>query len=100
MTVDQQGTLYVAAGFNFPNLPVETAERHKAGVYVLTSGGELLDFVPVPMDMVTNCAFGGTDLKTLYITAGHTLWSIRTEVPGHVLYRDVGALPLILRGFT
>ena len=94
MSVDQRGTLYVAAGFNFASPPVETAERYKAGVYVLTSGGELVDFVPVPMDMVTNCAFGGADLKTLYITAGHTLWSIRTEVPGHVVFRRAGGAAL------
>jgi sugar lactone lactonase YvrE len=47
----------------------------------------LLDFVPVPMDMVTNCAFGGGDLRTLYVTGGHTLWSIHARVPGHVIYR-------------
>jgi gluconolactonase len=87
MAIDQQGTLYVAAGFNFPKLPVETSDRYKAGVYVLNSGGELLDFIPVPMDMVTNCTFGGVDLKTLYITAGHTLWSIQTQVAGHVVCR-------------
>jgi gluconolactonase len=85
MTIDQQGNLYVTAGFNFPNPPVETADKYKAGVYVINPGGELLDFVPVPMDMCTNCTFGGEDLKTLYITAGHTLWSVRTEVAGHVL---------------
>lgn len=84
MAIDEVGRLYVAAGFNFPNLPAETATRYKAGVYVISPGGELLDFVPVPMDMVTNCEFGDADLQTLYITAGHTLWSIRTEAKGLV----------------
>jgi len=42
----------------------------------------LLDFAPVPKDEVTNCAFGGDDLKTLYITAGSTLWSLRVNTPG------------------
>ena len=33
---------------------------------------------------MTNCTFGGKDLKTLYITAGHTLWSIQTTAKGFV----------------
>jgi gluconolactonase len=33
---------------------------------------------------VTNCAFGGRDLKTLYITAGGSLWSIRVKNAGIV----------------
>ncbi len=84
MAIDQQGRLYVAAGFNFPNLPAETAEQYKAGIYILSGDGDLLDVIPIPMDMVTNCTFGGPDLRTLYITAGHTLWSISTKVPGHL----------------
>ena len=40
--------------------------------------GELLTFLIVPSDEVTNCAFGGDDLKTLYITVGGVLYSIRT----------------------
>jgi gluconolactonase len=44
--------------------------------------GNLLDFLPVPTDEVTNCAFGGTDNKTLYITGGGVLYSIRTKNPG------------------
>ena len=31
---------------------------------------------------MTNCAFGGDDLQTLYITAGGTIYSIRTSTPG------------------
>ena len=58
----------------------------KEGVYVLSPEGELLTFLPVPTDEVTNCAFGGDDLKTLYITGGGTLYSIRTTTPGHVVF--------------
>jgi protein-tyrosine-phosphatase len=36
-------------------------------------------------DEVTNCAFGGDDRKTLYITGGGTLYSIRTTTPGVML---------------
>ncbi|HEY7329891.1 MAG TPA: SMP-30/gluconolactonase/LRE family protein [Gemmataceae bacterium] len=83
---DQKGRLYVAAGLNKPNPPFEPAEDKKGGVYVLSPEGELLAFVPVPTDEVTNCAFGGDDLKTLYITGGGTLYSIRTTTSGHVTF--------------
>jgi gluconolactonase len=79
---DQLGRLYVAAGLNKPNPPFEPAEDQKAGIYVFDIEGELLDFLPVPRDEVTNCAFGGDDLKTLYITAGGALYSVRTSTPG------------------
>ncbi len=83
---DQQGRLYVAAGLNKPNLPAEPADDVKGGIYVLSPEGKLLTFLPVPRDEVTNCAFGGDDLKTLYITGGGTLYSIRTGTPGRVLW--------------
>jgi gluconolactonase len=83
---DQKGRLYVAAGLNKPNPPYEPAEDVKGGIYVLSPEGERLAFLPVPRDEVTNCAFGGDDLKTLYITAGGTLFSLRTTTPGRVIY--------------
>jgi gluconolactonase len=42
----------------------------------------LIDFMPIPRDETTNCGFGGADMKTLFVTAGGTLWGIRTKVPG------------------
>ncbi|HEV3343763.1 MAG TPA: SMP-30/gluconolactonase/LRE family protein [Pirellulales bacterium] len=83
---DRAGRLYVAAGLNKPNSPFEPAEDRKAGIYVISSDGTLLGFMPVPRDEVTNCAFGGDDLKTLYITAGGTLYSIRTTTAGRVVW--------------
>ncbi|MEM8671431.1 MAG: SMP-30/gluconolactonase/LRE family protein [Planctomycetota bacterium] len=82
MAVDQTGRLYVTAGLNYAAPPHETADKYRAGVYVLSPEGELLQTIPVPIDMVTNCAFGGVDHKTLYITAGHKLWSVRVNSPG------------------
>lgn len=82
MAMDVEGRLYAAAGFNFPKPPVETATKYKAGIYVIAPQGGLLQFIPVPADMITNCTFGDADRKTLYITAGHKLWSIRTGTPG------------------
>ncbi len=82
MVQDTEGRLYVAGGLNKPRPPAETASRYKGGVYVLTPEGKLLDFVAIPRDEVTNCTVGDADLRTLYITAGGTLWSIRTRTPG------------------
>lgn len=84
---DQEGRLYVAGGLNKPNPPAEPAKDVKGGIYVIDpQSGKLLAFQGVPTDEVTNCAFGGDDLKTLYITGGGTLYSIRTTTPGRVLW--------------
>lgn len=85
--MDVANRLYVAAGLNIANPPNETAKPYTGGVYVLSVEGRLLDFIPVPKDEVTNCAFGGEDLQTLFITAGGTLWSIRLDSPGRVLFQ-------------
>ncbi len=84
--MDTEGRLWVAAGRNEPVPPYE-ATTFGAGVYILTPDGELLDTVPIPRDETTNVAFGGEDLKTLYITAGGSLFSVDTAVPGRVSYQ-------------
>jgi gluconolactonase len=89
MKLDQLGRLYVAAGLNKPNPPAETQETPTAGVYVFSPEGKLLEFVPIPRDETTNCAFGGDDLRTLFVTSGGSLWSIRTAVPGRILLGNV-----------
>jgi sugar lactone lactonase YvrE len=84
---DTKGRLYVAGGLNKPNPPAEPATDVKGGIYVIDpETGKLLAFVGVPTDEVTNCAFGGDDLKTLYITGGGTLYSIKTTTPGRVIW--------------
>jgi gluconolactonase len=82
LKMDRQGRLYVAAGLNKPNPPYETADKLKGGVYILSPEGKLLEFIPIPVDEVTNCAFGGADLKTLFVTAGGTLWSVAVTTEG------------------
>ncbi|QDU93679.1 SMP-30/gluconolactonase/LRE family protein [Lignipirellula cremea] len=82
--LDSAGRIYAAAGFNVPSPPRETSKTYKAGVYVISPNGGLVDFIPVLEDMATNCTFGGDDLKTLFITAGHKLWSIRLDTPGYL----------------
>src|SRR2546423_6813704 len=70
---DQKGRLYVAGGLNKPNPPFEPAKDKKGGIYVFDQEGKQLEFLPVPRDEVTNCAFGSEDLETLYIAGGPTL---------------------------
>ncbi|MFM8273952.1 MAG: SMP-30/gluconolactonase/LRE family protein, partial [Gemmata sp.] len=83
---DSKGRLYVAGGLNKPT-EAEPATDVKGGVYVIDpESGSLLAFIGVPSDEVTNCAFGGDDLKTLYITGGGTLYSVRTTTPGKVVW--------------
>jgi gluconolactonase len=82
MKLDAEGRLYVAAGLNEPHLPQETAESPTAGIYVFSIDGDLFQYVRIPRDETTNCGFGDEDLKTLFVTAGGSLWKIRTAVPG------------------
>jgi gluconolactonase len=81
MTVDTEGNLYVAAGLNMPRGSDETMDT-KAGIYVISPAGELKRFIPIPEDILTNVAFGGPDMKTLYVTAGKTLFRVRVDTPG------------------
>jgi gluconolactonase len=86
LKIDQLGRLYVAAGLNSAHPPYETADKLRAGIYVLSARGERLGFIAIPYDEVTNCAFGGEDLKTLYITAGGHLLSLSIGTPGRVSF--------------
>ncbi|MBS0262215.1 MAG: SMP-30/gluconolactonase/LRE family protein [Planctomycetes bacterium] len=88
MAVDIQGNLYVAAGINHARGPHESTEV-PPGIYVFTPQGELRGRIPIPEDVLTNVTFGGDDLKTLYITAGRTLFSIRVTIPGYVVHRRI-----------
>ena len=81
MTIDSEGNLYVAAGLNRRRGTSETLDT-QAGVHVFSPDGELLEHIPIPEDTITNAAFGGPDLRTLYVTAGKTLFSVRTDITG------------------
>lgn len=81
MTIDSEGNLYVAAGLNRLRGTSETLDT-VAGIHVFAPTGELLEHIPIPEDTITNAAFGGPDLRTLYVTAGKTLYSIRTDIEG------------------
>ena len=81
MTIDSEGNLYVAAGLNRRRGTSETLDT-VAGIHVFSPDGELLEHIPIPEDTITNAAFGGPDLRTLYVTAGKTLFSVRTDITG------------------
>lgn len=81
--MDREGRLFVAAGRNRANR-FETADEFRGGVYVLSPEGRLLEFIPLEKDETTNCAFGGKDLKTLFITSGDQLWSVRVKTAGRI----------------
>lgn len=74
MTVATDGRIVAAAG-----------SGPKGGVYVLTPEGQAAGFIPVP-ESPTNVEFGGPDRKTLYITAGTSLYRIATTLTGHHLW--------------
>jgi gluconolactonase len=81
MSIDTQGNLYASAGLNQLRGTSETLDT-KTGVHVISPEGTLIKFIPIPEDTITNNAFGGADMKTLYVTAGKTLYRVRTEIAG------------------
>ena len=86
MTVDSTGVLYIAAGILRPRGPHETTDV-PPGIYILSPTGELRSRIPVAEDVLTNVTFGGDDLRTLYITAGKSLLTVRTSTPGWAVHR-------------
>jgi gluconolactonase len=85
MRLDSKGNLWVAAGISAPRTANETADV-PTGVYVISPQGKLLGRIAIPEDVITNLAFGGPDKKTLYVTAGKTLFQSSTVVAGYSLY--------------
>ena len=69
MCLDQYGNIYTT--YN--------------GIVVLNQDGGLIGRIPVP-EHPANCKFGGTDGKTLYITARTSLYSIAMNVAGPSLF--------------
>jgi gluconolactonase len=74
MTVTTDGRIVAAAG-----------SGDKAGAYVFSPDGKLLEVIPTPEDPA-NVEFGGDDGKTLYICAGRSLYRIKTTMTGFRLW--------------
>ena len=81
MCLDRDGNAYITAGLN-GGFSSEQDSSVKAGVYIVSPQGRALGFIPVPEDSVTNCTFGGPELKSLYVTAGTALWRIDLNARG------------------
>jgi gluconolactonase len=74
MTVTTDGRIVAAAG-----------SGDKAGAYVFSPDGRLLEVISTPEDPA-NVEFGGEDGRTLYICAGRSLYRIRTTMTGFRLW--------------
>jgi gluconolactonase len=66
LAMDVEGNLYVAAG---------------SGIEVFDKKGNNLGAIKVP-EAPANCTFGGTEYRTLFITARTSLYQIGLKVPG------------------
>ena len=86
MCVDSRGFLFIAAGIARPRGDHETQDV-PPGIYVVSPDGQVQGRIPIPEDVLTNCTFGGSDLKTLLVTAGRTLYQIRLKYPGWLVHR-------------
>jgi gluconolactonase len=78
MTVTTDGRIVAAAG-----------SGDKAGVYVFSPEGNLLEVIHTP-ESPANVEFGGEDGKTLYICAGRSLYRIKTTMTGYRLWPPRG----------
>jgi gluconolactonase len=70
MTVTTDGRIVAAAG-----------SGSSAGAHIFAPDGRLIAVIPTP-EAPTNVEFGGPDHKTLYITAGKSLYRIATTMTG------------------
>lgn len=69
LKIDSQGNIYCAA---------------QGGLHVYAPDGTRLGVVQMP-GQTANFCFGGPDLKTLYMTAVSSIYSIRLKVPGNTM---------------
>src|SRR5207249_4330494 len=69
LEVAADGTLFVCAGIQTPRRRGEST-LYPPGVYLMTPAGEAIEQIAIPEDLITNCCFGGEDLRTLFVTSG------------------------------
>jgi gluconolactonase len=74
MVLDTHGNIYATA-----------EEGNRTGVYIFSPAGKQLGHIRTP-ETATNCTFGDTDLKTLYITAGTSVYKLRLNATGFLPY--------------
>ena len=81
LCLDSAGNLYIAAGLHKTRGSSETLDT-RPGVHVVTPEGKLVGFVSTPEDTITNCAFGGPDRRTLFVTCSKYLLQIPAKIGG------------------
>lgn len=67
MKIDMKGNIYSAG---------------PGGIWIFSPQGKHLGTITVPGGRVGNCAWGGSDWKTLYITAASNVYRVRVNIPG------------------
>jgi gluconolactonase len=67
MTLDREGNVYLTGG---------------RGVSIFDPSGKLLQRIAVPQRWTANVCFGGADRRSLYITAGDSLYRLPMKVAG------------------
>jgi gluconolactonase len=67
LAIDVKGNLYITTGL---------------GVQIFSPEGKALGIIEVP-EGPANCDFGGKDLKTLFITAKTSVYSVEMPIAGH-----------------
>lgn len=73
MTVTKDGVIVATAG-----------SKENAGVWFFDPSGKKLAVLKTPEDP-SNCCFAGADKKTLYVTAGKSLYRVKLTIVGHSL---------------
>jgi gluconolactonase len=66
MTIDVEGNIYLTG----------------TGVTIFDKNGNRIGNIVVPESWTANVCFGGTDLKSLFITASKSLYRIRVKIKG------------------
>lgn len=68
LTIDTRGNLYITSSL---------------GLQIFSPDGKALGIIAFP-EQPANVTFGGQSMKTLYVTARTSLYSVETEATGHV----------------
>lgn len=61
----------------YGNVLVALFDGTGKGINIFSPDGDLLKQIAIPSTQVTNCAWGGADLRTLFVTARDKLYSIQ-----------------------
>ncbi|MDB5051079.1 MAG: SMP-30/Gluconolaconase/LRE domain protein [Fibrobacteres bacterium] len=80
LTLDAHGNFYVAS-YTLGAINVFNAAGQKLGMITMTAKGNYDTFAGTEAN-TSNCAFGGPENKTLYISGDGGIYSIRLKIPG------------------